>query len=722
MKRRILTMLLAVCILAGMLAVPVAAKTRTTIEQMADSLYEAKLFLGAGTNDRGEPQYQLGQTATRVQAVTMLVRILGKEAEAKQNAASYKTPFTDVPKWAKGYVGYAYAEKLTNGISAKTFGSNADVSAQQYLTFCLRALGYSSKTDFTYAEPYAFAEQAGFRTAEELGAKKIFTRADMVLLSCDALLCKCKDSGQTLGERLGVAKETLAQLSAAMDEYTAQPQEKPLSYDSFREQVNAERREEMANVPENILEIPLSHEYDDLLSHAECEMLLKKKQPVAFVTKAQAEEDAEYLWKAFASAYGGYYYFGDETFQNARQKVLSDIRALPGSTVEYRQFENILYNAYSFIKDRHSCFYAGKQYTTWYVKGIFIREDTKGYYSLIDGEKWYLQAVDRGDLNDMVHVTIADTGELVYGLYHRFLTADDADMPRTLTLSHDGRIRTLSLKWTKSQAVGWDESNDPNRIFAAQSINGHNVVKIRGFNYFSDYNRQKYQTELEKYMKTGTTLSGQDYVIVDSRSNGGGSDGCPHVWLSRFLGESDVNMEMWGRYSFDSSSVDFFVGSRLWEHRQNHFNGGRIQQGVTEYPRERNIAVGAQTGNTHPVFFLTDYLSGSSGESVITQCRTVENVLVVGTNTLGCMFSNVELPIYLPNTGFFIGFGQHAELRNFVNREGYGYDPDIWVPSEYALELTLKLCDYYGLKDADAAPIETYGETPKRVDLSGYTR
>ena len=112
MKRRILTMLLAVCILAGMLAVPVAAKTRTTIEQMADSLYEAKLFLGAGTNDRGEPQYQLGQTATRVQAVTMLVRILGKEAEAKQNAASYKTPFTDVPKWADKYVAYAYEKTL----------------------------------------------------------------------------------------------------------------------------------------------------------------------------------------------------------------------------------------------------------------------------------------------------------------------------------------------------------------------------------------------------------------------------------------------------------------------------------------------------------------------------------------------------------------------------------------------------------------------------------
>ena len=42
------------------------------------------------------------------------------------------------------------------------------------------------------------------------------------------------------------------------------------------------------------------------------------------------------------------------------------------------------------------------------------------------------------------------------------------------------------------------------------------------------------------------------------------------------------------------------------------------------------------------------------------------------------------------------------------------------MPSEYALELTLKLCGYYGLTGEDAAPLPTRGETPTRVSLKGY--
>jgi len=82
----------------------------------------------------------------------------------------------------------------------------------------------------------------------------------------------------------------------------------------------------------------------------------------------------------------------------------------------------------------------------------------------------------------------------------------------------------------------------------------------------------------------------------------------------------------------------------------------------------------------------------------------------------------VELQIWLPNSGWYLGFGQCAALDDFVNREGYGYDPDIWTPSEDALELVLKLCDYYGLEDPDAAPLPTTGAVPERVDLAGYTR
>ena len=720
MKRRFLSLMLVLCLLVGVFCIPAAAKSPTTVEQLADTLYEAGLFRGTGTAQNGAPIYELSGSATRAQAVTMLVRILGKEQEAKQNKDSYVTPFTDVPSWAKAYVGYAYENKLTNGTSATTFSPDAPVTTNQYLTFCLRALGYSSKTDFSYADPYVFAAGAGFLTAAELGAKKTFTRADMVLLSGDALLCICKGENQTLGKKLGLPPSVLSEAETHLNAYSGTVKEKPLTYERLLEQVNTERLAEMNNIPDQILEISLSHEYDDLLSHEDCQMLMKEKQPAMRITKGQATEDAEYLWKTFASSYGGYYLFGDENFKAAHQQVLKEIQAYPSADIPFSAFDQMIARAYNFIQDTHIHFRQDVLYTTYYVKGIFIREDTKGYYTMLDGQKWYLQTMDKGDLDEYVQITIADTGELVYGLYHRFLSGSDSNMPHTLTVTNGSQVKTIPLRWAHSKAFGYQESRAPELLFAAQNIDGHNVIKTRAFRYFDG---KEYVPYLEAYMETGNTVSGQDYVIVDSRSNQGGSGSCPLVWMLRFLGNRNVNMET---VALDrelvSSNVGFFVRSRLFEYAQNKLYGHPIQQNVTKYSRERIINKAKQTPNDHPLFFLTDYLSGSGGEGILTQARTVKNVLVVGTNTTGCMLGSNELQIWLPNSGWYLGFGQHAALEDFVNREGYGYDPDIWTPSEYALELVLKLCDYYGLEDPDAAPLPTTGTVPERVDLAGYTR
>ena len=40
--------------------------------------------------------------------------------------------------WAKPFVGYAYANGLTAGTSATTFGGNDLISAVQYITFARR--------------------------------------------------------------------------------------------------------------------------------------------------------------------------------------------------------------------------------------------------------------------------------------------------------------------------------------------------------------------------------------------------------------------------------------------------------------------------------------------------------------------------------------------------------------------------------------------------------
>ena len=99
-------------------------------ELVARDLKVLGLFKGVSETD-----FALDRAPTRLEAVTMLIRMLGKEKEAL--TGSWHHPFTDVPSWADSYVGYAYEKGLTNGVSANSFGTG-DASSAMYLTFVLR--------------------------------------------------------------------------------------------------------------------------------------------------------------------------------------------------------------------------------------------------------------------------------------------------------------------------------------------------------------------------------------------------------------------------------------------------------------------------------------------------------------------------------------------------------------------------------------------------------
>lgn len=195
---RTLSIFLALCMMLFMLPVTVSAAGRDTSEQetLAAELKELGLF--QGTNNG----FELERPATRVEALVMLIRILGKEQEAL--AGNWNHPFRDVPAWADHYIGYAYETGLTQGSGGTTFGTG-DVNAAQYLTFILRSLGYSDTNgeDFTWNAPETLAKSKGILTDSVNTAE--FWRADLVTVSHAALTATLKGSTQTLAEKLMAA-------------------------------------------------------------------------------------------------------------------------------------------------------------------------------------------------------------------------------------------------------------------------------------------------------------------------------------------------------------------------------------------------------------------------------------------------------------------------------------------------------------------------------------
>jgi len=102
----------------------------------------------------------------RIDALVQIVRFMG--AEEKALGGSYSHPFKDVPAWADKYVGYAYENKITYGVSATEFDPEGETYLAHYLTFLLRAIGYSDAAgEFVWDSPFELASKAGITKTQQ---------------------------------------------------------------------------------------------------------------------------------------------------------------------------------------------------------------------------------------------------------------------------------------------------------------------------------------------------------------------------------------------------------------------------------------------------------------------------------------------------------------------------------------------------------------------------
>jgi len=159
----------------------------------ADRLKDVGLF--QGTNQG----YQLDKAPTRAEASAMLVRLLGKEAEAEK--LTYTAPFTDLKGWEKPYVQYLYSNGLANGTNRTTFNPTGKCTAQMYAVFLLRALGYSDTADFSYANAIETAREQGIYDTGIINVQN-FLRDDAAAASYTALSVSPKNSKGTLLDQL----------------------------------------------------------------------------------------------------------------------------------------------------------------------------------------------------------------------------------------------------------------------------------------------------------------------------------------------------------------------------------------------------------------------------------------------------------------------------------------------------------------------------------------
>ncbi len=184
--------MLASSLLAGVLTF--CAAGAASFEGNAQALNDIGLLSGTQNG------YDLDRAGTRAEAAAMLVRLLGKDAEAAElwqtDAADF--PFTDLEDsaWAKPSVNWLVKNGLAAGTTETTFAPRTSCSAQMAATFLLRALGYSDAAggDFTYANAMDFAREKG--VADLLNCNEQDFRRDHLVAMCYTTLSLQPKTGE----------------------------------------------------------------------------------------------------------------------------------------------------------------------------------------------------------------------------------------------------------------------------------------------------------------------------------------------------------------------------------------------------------------------------------------------------------------------------------------------------------------------------------------------
>lgn len=198
--KKVFTVLMAIIMVVSSCSVCLADVADET--QPANVLYNLGLFNGTGTDAAGNPVFNLDNKLSRQEATALLVRLLGKEAEAQKQILDI--PFTDVDDWAKPYVGYAYNNGLVNGTGPTSFGSSNPISATEYLTLILRTLGHDDKQgDFAWNSAWGLSDSLEMTAGQyNNDTNAEFCRKDAVHISYMSLFQKIKGEEQTLANKL----------------------------------------------------------------------------------------------------------------------------------------------------------------------------------------------------------------------------------------------------------------------------------------------------------------------------------------------------------------------------------------------------------------------------------------------------------------------------------------------------------------------------------------
>lgn len=403
------------------------------------------------------------------------------------------------------------------------------------------------------------------------------------------------------------------------------------------------------------------------------------------ISTQEAREDVERLFELFSHGYAGYGFFnlgGD--FNQAKTSILEGLSGQSSWTTS--GFSDLLVEHLAFIGDCHlkigeHSFSDHSDF--WFDSRYELSLGKAGFQLVSKGTLYEVVSINGGKPEPYIYPSLNQEGDPIYRLG---ILSPDPPNPLQVIGVNGAEERLFEIKLARSDFDFYAEE-----IFREDLLGGIPVIRVRGF---GDYHRDM----LSAFPETAAAYRGDPVVIVDLRGNGGGNESWPVSWIQRLTGRRAEAIFVYSQLESKTSLMG----------RANAFDFWIETAGIDPYKNQLQTHLSAasaiedgtrQAGWTGPVYpalplipnettvvIITNGLVASAGEGFVLRASQLENVVVVGENTMGCLtFGNISAH-KLPNSNLMvwmpINFGLFPDQQL---REGIGLDPDLWVPAADAV-------------------------------------
>ncbi len=436
----------------------------------------------------------------------------------------------------------------------------------------------------------------------------------------------------------------------------------------------------------------------------EAEMLLADRSfEYKTLSKEEALEDVDDLFRIFKNHYGGYTLFGgDQVFDEARLAIENEINKV--DKIATYTLDELLGKELSFINDGHMRIGSNKINEDFIIRyyaneNIPFYNDRNGFYKLEDGTRKYVLSIDDDtSIETYMKLSLDEDGKFVYYLG---LLLKDEFATKKVNIEYKDNGSSEEMQLVRSSK----KSNRNKVTYEEEIIDGVPIIYYRRCFDLDD------EIQLKDFVASANKYKNEEILIIDIRGNQGGSTAWGDMWFMNYIGQhpkagasslyryGTIYKKFISEYS-NVTMVDFLARydmPELNEFFDNYMKSNEDAINSVESTYKINKEEYEWIKSNRLIFLLIDNGNASSSEDFIIDLKTIENVVTIGTNTGGFMEVSDNGVLCLPNSsiGVYLGVGLNMQREAPYFYDGVGIEPDIWIANDQILDKVLNMIELY---------------------------